>query len=90
MHSAAGNTAAAYECYQRAVDISPDTALAFIKVYEGWLSVSHEKNKSGIDGAHHDHMCRLCKGQRLSILWLLTRQMLRWRTWRSLAALMLY
>jgi exonuclease-1 len=31
-HWAAGNTAAAYECYQRAVDISPATAKRFIDV----------------------------------------------------------
>ena len=31
-HAASGNTAAAYECYQRAVDISPAVAKQFIEV----------------------------------------------------------
>ena len=31
-HTRAGNTTAAYECYQRAVDISPDTAKRLIEV----------------------------------------------------------
>ena len=32
-HEAAGNTAAAYECYQKAVDITPETAASFLKVW---------------------------------------------------------
>jgi len=31
-HEAAGNSAAAFECYQKAVDISPSVALGLIKV----------------------------------------------------------
>ncbi len=31
-HVRAGNTTAAYECYQRAVDISPDVAKRLIEV----------------------------------------------------------
>ena len=31
-HWAAGNTTAAYDCYQKAVDISPATAKRFIDV----------------------------------------------------------
>ena len=85
MHLQAGNEAAALECYQRAVDVSPSMAKQVIEVRgRGW----GQKEQSWL--LPHT-LCLQCSQYRplkymvFASLWHRTRQMHRWPTWLCLA-----